>query len=169
MGSLAVAHNPLPDALPPSFIQVDQSLSVIGDEDRATLSTDELRQRYLWFTALSRTAQALGARCLAEIDRRHDPHSDVGPDGAPAGWLCQNLRVTDGTPRALIRTARQLDKLPHAQGAFQRGELGSEQVSVICRAVEEAEKTRLDGAWVEHSLVELGRHTNPHALRRHWQ
>ena len=163
------SRRPADAPLGASFATVDECLATIECESLQDLSIDELRRRYLWFSTLTRAAQAIGARHLAEIDRRDQVADD--PDlgsSAPTWWLQETLNVTNGSAYALLRTARQLDQLPETGGAFRRGLLGAEHVTVICRAMEEVGRTTLDASSTERVLVEAGQRMSPLELRRHW-
>jgi Domain of unknown function (DUF222) len=135
----------------------------------ANLSTLELRQHHERLTVQIRSLQADSARCLAEIDRRHQAEEEHSPfETTPACWLSQTLNVSDGHAYSLIHTARQLDHLPLAQQALRSGEIGLDHAAVICRAMEEATRTSIDQPFAERDLVEAARHMNTLDLRRHW-
>jgi hypothetical protein len=145
---------------------MERGLARLQSDNLRELSSDDLRARYTQLASLSRAAEAMGASCLAEIDRREQLTPD--PGSSPGWWLQESLHLTANTAYALLRTARQLESLPRVARAFRAGQLSSQQVSVICRAVEEAGRTCLEPAWVEQELVAAGQRKDPLELRRHW-
>jgi len=135
----------------------------------ANLSDNELREHHERLTTQIRSLQADSARCLAEIDRRHQAQEQHSPfEITPACWLSQSLNISDGHAHSLIRTARQLDNLPLTQQALRAGDIGLDHASIICRAMEEATRTCIEPGFAEQSMVEAASHMNTIDLRRHW-
>ena len=135
----------------------------------ANLSDTELREHHQRLTTQIRSLQADSARCLAEIDRRHQAQEQHSPfEITPACWLSQSLNISDGHAHSLIRTARQLDNLPLTQQALRAGDIGLDHASIICRAMEEATRTCIEPGFAEQSMVEAASHMNTIDLRRHW-
>src|SRR5262249_533407 len=65
--------------------------------------------------------------------------------------------------------ARQLEHLPDAAAAFRAGRIGSQHVSVICRAMEQIEKTCLEPGGAEQELVRAAGEMDPYNLTRHFK
>ena len=112
-----------------------------------------------------RRLEAMQARWLAEFDKRQTTEGD---DDA-TWWLQSRLHVTSTAAYAQVRTARQLEELPHVAAAFQAGQISSQHVSVICRAMGQIEKTCLEPGGAERELVEEAREKDPYSLQHHWQ
>src|SRR5437588_10236178 len=148
------------------FTELERSLARIDSDDLQELSTDELRARYVRLASLSRAAEAIGARCLAEIDRRDQLTPE--PGSSPSWWLQDTLNLTANAAYAQLRTARQLEGLSETARAFRQGQLSAQHVAIICRAMEDVRRTRLEPAGVEPALVEAGRRMNPLELQRQW-
>src|SRR5262249_27164910 len=105
MRSLAAEQESTSSALPALFAQIDENLSLIGNEDLDSLSPDELRERSQWLSTLTRTSQAISARYLAEVDRREKAAPTTDPDNTPCAWLCRSLHISDNAAYSLLRTA----------------------------------------------------------------
>jgi len=110
-----------------------------------------------------RALEAVQARWLAELDRRQDDRE------SSARFLQETLQLTSNAAYAQVRTARQLDRLPTTAAALRSGRLGPSQVAVICRAMDQVTKTRLDPGSVELELVEAGQGMDAYNLERHWK
>ena len=151
----------------PPFSSVEQGIAAIEADGPQRLATDALREDLRWFIHVQRALEAVAARWLAELDRRQ-PAAPLEDPSSAGWWLQENLRLTSNAAYAQVRTARQLDDLPRTAAALRRGELSSQHVSVICRAMEEVRKTCMDPSGVEHELVEAGRRMDPRSLLRHW-
>src|ERR1700737_2103703 len=71
-----------------------------------------------------------------------DQAAEQAPDGAAtmalssATWLSHNLRISSSAAYAQVQLARRLPSLPDTAGAFERGELSAQHVSVVARSVE---------------------------------
>ena len=153
----------------PPFSDVTDGLARLDDGGPEQLSTASLRDDLRWFAAQQRALEAMSARWLAELDRREQTGP---PDFEPhcTRWLCNELKFTSNAAYAQLRTARALDgRLRLTAGALRRGEISAQHVSVIRRAMEQVDKTRLDPASVERALVSAARQMDPHELERHWQ
>src|SRR5215467_8862770 len=155
-----------PDGLP--YARVEQGLGAIDTRGPEELSTDSLRDDLRWFACQVRALEALGARWLGELDRRVQDHAEPDPMGPLVEWLHQTLSITPGAAYAQVRTARTLEYLPRTAAAWRQGELGGQHVSVIRQAMEQLDKTRLEGLDVESELVEAGRHMDPRQLQHHF-
>ena len=157
---------PVPDEhRQPPFSTVEAGLDEIGAADLRALPSERLRADLLWMARQQRALEAMQARCLAELDRRQPEL----PDGEATLWLQHNLRVTSNAAYAQVRTARQLEGLPQVAAAFRAGQIGSQHVSVICRAMGQIEKTCLEPGGAERELVEAARAKDPYSLQHHWQ
>ena len=146
----------------PPFSAVSEGIAALDAEDLSGLSSQRLGDDLRWLSAQERAIQALQARRLAELDRRQDDSE------GSAVWLQDNLGLTPSAAHAHIRTARLLQQLPATAGSLRRGEISAQHVSVICRAMDQVPKTRLDPASTEHSLLEVARRQDPHRLHDHW-
>ena len=143
---------------------VEQGLAAIDQRGPHCQSLPRLRTELEWLIRQQRACEALSARWLAAIDRQ----CSVEDDESSTLWLQQNCNLSSSAAYAQLRTAQQLEQLPDTARALRRGDIGSHQVSVICRAVEEAGRTTLDPEGVEGELLEAARHEDPLQLRRHW-
>jgi hypothetical protein len=152
---------PRAHALPP-FSSVEQGLATIEDGGPSGLSSGRLRDDLRWLAAQQCALEALQARWLAELDRRHDEHE------SSTLWLQENLGLTSGAAYARVRTARQLEQLPGTAAALRRGEINAQHVDVICRALGQIERTCLEPSSTERSLLEQARHTDAYTLHQHW-
>jgi Domain of unknown function (DUF222) len=61
------------------------------------------------------------------------------------------------------------ERLPRTFAALRQGQINWQQVSVICRAMEEVTKTKLDPAQVEEALVSAAEQVDAQTLLMHWQ
>src|SRR5262249_16580282 len=68
-----------------------------------------------------------------------------------------------------VRTARMLEQLPWTAAAFRRGQISSQHVGVIRRAMEQVPKTCLNPSEVEPALVFAARQMDTFNLDQHWQ
>jgi hypothetical protein len=156
------------------FSTIEQGIALIDSTGPESRSSRRLRREVEWLVAQQRALEALSARWLAEIDRLDEVRrqEQVVPDDpfllAPCRWLQDALNVTSNAAYAQIHTARQLRHLNRTAAALRRGEIGSQQVSVICRATEESRKTSLELSDVEAELVDAARRMDHVELRRHW-
>ena len=132
----------------PPFSTVSGGLSQIAESDPAELSADAIRDDIRWFAAQIGALEALSARWLAELDRRVQG-DDRGPFDTCSWFLQESLHLSSNAAYARIRTARQLASMPRTVAALRRGELSSQQLAVICRAVEQAAQTTLEPSRVE--------------------
>jgi hypothetical protein len=153
--------------LQPPFSTVSQLLAEIDGDGAQSLSTQALHEDVEWLASVAASAQAMIAQRVAEIDRREhqgppDPHQSC------TQWLQDTLRLTPNAAHAQVRSARQLEQLPPTARAFRRGELSAQHVDVICRAMEQVQKTRLDPSDVEATLIDAARRMDPRELLRHW-
>src|SRR6266481_3829091 len=71
-----------------------------------------------------------------------DQAAEQSPDGAAtmalssATWLSHNLHISSSAAYAQVQLARRLPSLPDTAGAFERGELSAQHVSVVARSVD---------------------------------
>ncbi len=154
--------------VPPSFASVEEGLAVIDRGGPDNLPSQTLREDLKWFATQQRALEAMSARWLAELDRREQQASAADLDSCTR-WLCDTLRLTPNAAYAQVRTARMLTQLHWTADAFRRGEISSQHVGVIRRAMEQVPKTCLDPAEVEPALVYAARQMDPFGLDRHWQ
>ncbi|HYW28120.1 MAG TPA: DUF222 domain-containing protein, partial [Terriglobales bacterium] len=167
MCSLAADAAPETHARPP-FSNVSRGLARIDEGGPEQRSAAGLRDDLRWFATQQRALEAMSARWLAELDRREQTAPE---DNLPhcTRWLSEELKLTSNAAYAQLRTARALDgRLRLTAGALRRGEISAQHVSVIRRAMEQVDKTRLDPASVEFQLVAAAREMDPHELERHW-
>src|SRR5262249_6604360 len=163
-----------PDAYcSPPFSNVESALSQIEFDGPEQLSRGTLRDDLAWLSRVQRCVEAMSARWLAELDRleQEGPLSPAKPEeGVTCNlWLQENLHLTHNAAYSQIRTARHLQHLPRTYAALRQGEISWQQVSVICRAMEEVTKTRLNPAEVESELLAAAQSMDPLTLLRHWQ
>jgi len=151
----------------PPFSTVSGGLSQIAESDPAELSADAIRDDIRWFAVQIGALEALSARWLAELDRRMQG-DDRGPFDTCSWFLQESLHLSSNAAYARIRTARQLASMPRTVAALRRGELSSQQLAVICRAVEQAAQTTLEPSRVESELIEAARRMDHLELERHW-
>ncbi|MEO6797014.1 MAG: DUF222 domain-containing protein [Candidatus Dormibacter sp.] len=95
----------------------------------------------------------------AEALRRFEKSGAWVADGSLSmvAWLRTHGKLSGGAAMERITIARQLDKLPETEKAFQRGELGYEHVAIMSRtaqhvgvaAVQQAESVLLEAARVK--------------------
>src|SRR5215831_183285 len=116
--------------VPPSFASVEEGLAVIDRGSPENLTSDTLLEDLKWFTIQQRTLEAMSAR-----------------------WLGEPLKLTPNQAYAQVRTARMLEQLPWTAAAFRRGQISSQHVGVIRRAMEQVPRTCLDPSEAEPALV----------------
>src|SRR5262245_59662857 len=138
--------------VPPSFASVEEGLAVIDRGGPEKLTSDTLREDLKWFTIQQRTLEAMSARWLGELDRREQQAPDDDFHSCTR-WLSETLKLTPNAAYACVRTARMLEQLPWTAAAFRRGQISSQHVAVIRRAMEQVPKTCLDPSYVEPALV----------------
>jgi len=158
--------------VPPSFASVEEGLAVIDRGGPENLTSDTVREDLKWFTIQQRTLEAMSAHWLGELDRREEQASAHGSaDGcfSCARWLSETLKLTPNQAYAQVRTARMLEQLHWTAAAFRRGQISSQHVGVIRRAMEQVAKTCLDPSDVEPALVFAGRQMDTFELDQHWQ
>ncbi len=149
----------------PPFSPVAGGIAEIDAAGPAELPSERLRADLYWMARQQRALEAMQARWLAELDKR-----DTDPlDGSAELWLQHNLRQTSNAAYAQVRTARQLEGLPEVAGAWRAGRIGSQHVSVICRAMGQIEKTCLPAKSTERELVRAAGEMDPYELNRHWK
>ena len=149
----------------PPFSTVVDGIAEIDAAGPAQLSTERLRADLHWMAMQQRALEAMQARWLAELDKR-----DSDPlNGSAERWLQQNLRQTSNAAYAQVRTARQLEDLPEVAAAWRAGQIGSQHVSVICRAMGQIDKTCLPLESTEQELLRAAREMDPFFLNRHWK
>lgn len=161
----------------PHLAMVEQGIQGIQQEDPDQLDAETLRRDIRWLAAQQRALEAGQARWLAALDRRQrqaaadaqDPQ-DPQPvlDPSCEWWLQEQLNLTSNAAYAQLRTARQLELLPRTADAFRRGLLSAQQVQVICRAMEQLPRTRLEPAATEAALLQAALTMDPRQLQRHW-
>ena len=157
--------------MPPSFASVEEGLAVIHRGGPETLTSKALREDLKWFATQQRCLEAMSARWLCELDRREQLASDASEDDyeSCARWLSETLKLTPNAAYAQVRTARMLSSLGWTADALRRGEISSQHVGVIRRAMEQVPKTRLEPSEVEPELVFAARQMDPLNLDRRWQ
>jgi hypothetical protein len=158
--------------VPPSFASVEEGLAVIDRGGPENLPSDTLREDLKWFTIQQRALEAMSARWLGELDRREQQASaddTVDDFFSCTRWLSETLKLTPNQAYAQVRTARMLEQLQRTAGAFRRGQISSQHVAVIRRAMEQVPKTCLDPSDVEPALVFAARQMDPFELDQHWQ
>ena len=155
----------------PPFSTIRQGLADLADAGPEHLSKDSLREDLRWLAEVQRSVEALSARWLAELDRRTQEQPWTECDGSLTEWLGKALRLTPGAAYAQVRTARTLDALPATARAFGRGELSAQQVSVICRAMDEVHRgrVRIGTMEAEMSLLSAAGDRDPRELNDYWK
>ena len=154
--------------MPPSFASVEEGLAVIDRGGPEKLTSDTLREDLKWFTIQQRTLEAMSARWLGELDRR-EQQAPADDFHSCTRWLSETLKLTPNAAYAQVRTARMLEQLPWTAAAFRRGQISSQHVGVIRRAMEQVPKTCLDPSQVEPGLVFAARQMDTFNLDQHWQ
>src|SRR5215469_8195146 len=142
--------------VPPRFACVEEGLALIDGGGPENLTSDTLREDLKWFTIQQRTLEAMSARWLGELNRREEQasaHDSADGCFSRARWLRETLKLTPNQAYAQVRTARMLEQLPWTAAAFRRGQISSQHVAVIRRAMEQVAKTCLDPSGVEPALV----------------
>lgn len=149
----------------PPFSSVERGIAAIEADGPERLTATAIQEDLRWFASVQRALEAASARWLAELDRR------PLPDRADPChlWLQDTFHLTPNAAYAQVRTARQLQELPRTAAALRRGELSTQHVSVICRAMDELRKTCLDRSDTESELIGAGTQMDPKQLLRHWQ
>src|SRR6266545_422280 len=168
MGSLSLATDSRSDLDEDRFSALEQDLRLIEAGAPERLPTTTLRDGVLRLARLQRALEAVGARWLAELDRRVQQQAPPDSPRSTSLWLEDALHLTSSAAYAQLCTARQLEHLPLTADALRQGELGGQHVSVICQAVRQAEKTSLDPSAVEAELVDAAERMDPQALLQHW-
>ncbi len=168
MGSLSLATDSRSDLDEDQFSALEQDLRLIEAGAPERLPTTTLRDGVLRLARLQRALEAVGARWLAELDRRVQQQAPPDSLRSTSLWLEDALHLTSSAAYAQLCTARQLEHLPLTADALRQGELGGQHVSVICQAVRQAEKTSLDPSAVEAELVHAAERMDPQALLQHW-
>ncbi|MDQ6773173.1 MAG: HNH endonuclease [Candidatus Dormibacteraeota bacterium] len=140
---------------------------MIDEDGPGGLNLNTLRADLRWLARVRTELEAMSARWLAALDRGEQ---EGGPDALQpcTQWLQDALHLTSSAAHAQVRTARQLTQMPATAGAFRRGEVTSQQVAVICRAVEEAPKTSLGAFETESELLAAARRMDPQELHSEW-
>jgi hypothetical protein len=156
------------DAPPSPRSTIEQALALIDAQGPQQLATDALHRDVEWFTALQRSLEARTARWLAEIQRRERRPSADPLQPSASRLLQDRLHLSSNAAHAQLRTARQLEHLPSTAAAYARGEIGAQQVAVICRALDEVHDTCLEPGHVEAELLQAARHMDDNQLRQHW-
>ena len=160
---------PEPDAhCCPPFSNVMVAMDQINLNGPDQLSADSLRGDIAWLSGVQRAADAMSARWLAALDRR-EREAPPNLSSNCSSWLQDNLHLTHNAAYSLIRTSRQLERLPRTFAALRQGQINWQQVSVICRAMEEVTKTKLDPVQVESALVSAARQVDAQTLLTLWQ
>src|SRR5215472_15295274 len=132
--------------VPHSFASVEEGLAAIDRGGPENLTSDTLREDLKWFTIQQRTLEAMSAR-----------------------WLGELLKLTPNAAYAQVRTARMLEQLPWTAAALRRGQISSQHVGVIRRAMEQVPRTCLTPSEVEPALVFAARQMDTLNLDQHWQ
>ena len=153
--------------LQPPFSPVQQGLAEIDAAGPSELSSDRLRDDLRWFTRQQRALEAMHARWLAEADRRQEK-AMRRPDDSCSAWLQDTHHVTPSAAYARVRTARQLEGLPRTAAALRAGDISSQHASIICRALGQIGKTRLEPSSAEGELLEAARRMDTYGLERFW-
>ena len=155
-----------PFALPPlSHVQEGPQLLENADPDQLTSET--LHEDLECFVRVQRRFEALAARWLAAIDRRHQADPPQYEDRLQF-WLQEKFNLSQNAASGQLRTARQLEQLPRTARAFGEGKLSSQQVSVICQAMGQLHRTQLDPAETESALLDGALEMDPQELMQHW-
>jgi hypothetical protein len=159
---------------PESFFPgLDHALSIAIGTCPEDLTSDELRQAIESLYAHRHCVDAFMAGLAAKDDHRSQQQDDSrDPAGSTALWLRERLHLTSSAAYAQVRTSRTLEELPATRRAFSCGAVGAQQVSVICRAMEElrgraCERELQDS--VEQQLIEAGQEMAPDELLRFWK
>lgn len=102
------------------------------------------------------------ARVLGEIERR----GLAARQGAvnTAAWLAEQTGISEGAARGRVRIAGAVSALPEAGMALEHGELSSDHLSALARAIEEVGPGPVAGA--EATLVEWGRQSSARRFAR---
>ena len=155
----------------PPFATFDGVMAELSHESLQDLDSETLCKDLRWLAEKQRALEAESARRLAQLDRREEEGAEERPNPtySASQWLQSELHLTPHGAYAQIRTARQLDLLPHTAAALARGDINAQQVTVICRAMEQVPKTTMEPSDVEAMLVEAGRRMDPRELHRSWQ
>jgi hypothetical protein len=155
-----------PFSLPP-LSHVQEGLQLLENADPDQLTSETLREDLECFVRVQRRFEALTARWLAAIDRRHQADPPQYEDQLQF-WLQEKFNLSQSAANGQIRTARQLEQLPRTAKAFSEGELSSQQVSVICQAMGQLHQTQLDPAETESALLDGALEMDPQELMQHW-
>jgi len=175
MGSIALKEMveaifpPGPDAYCcPPFINAHSALDQLDFDGPKGLCKNILRDDLAWLSRLLRGVEAVSARWLAELDRQeHEGPPDRSSNCSL--WLQEELHLTSNAAYSQIRIARLLEQQARTYAALRQGKINWQQVSVICRAMEEVTKTRLNPAEVELDLLDAARSMDALNLLRFWQ
>ena len=139
---------------------VQDALDLIESGGPQNQTTLQLQDDVKWLTRFQRSIEGICARKIAELSRRQ---------GELSWWLHEELQHTTNAAGAISRCARQVDEeLPSTAAAQRRGELSQQQVSVICRAMREVDRTSWEPQALEFHLVLAARKMDPYELQQHW-
>jgi hypothetical protein len=144
------------------YVSVEEALNAIHSGELDQLQADDLRDELRWISTQMRSLEALNARCLAELNRRHS-------SGRCTDWMCEFLKLTPRQAYGQVRTAGTLSQHDHTFEALRKGAIGVQQARIICRAMEQLPKTSISDPNVESDLVTAAEKMDPYMLSQHWK
>ena len=101
-----------------------------------------------------------------------DAAAEKAPDGeltvglSCATWLSHNLQISSSSAHAQVHLARRLPSLAATAGAFERGELSPQHVSVVVRAVDSVLRGGGPAPEAEALMLQEAKERDPRDLHR---
>ena len=83
-----------------------------------------------------------------------------------ATWLSHNFQISSSSAHAQVHLARRLPSLPATAGAFERGELSPQHVSVVVRGVDSVERGGGPAHEAEALMLQEAKERDPRDLHR---
>ena len=149
-----------------SAVELDDDLArIFAELQRVAVppDPDACRQRVLQLARVRNLADALHLEHVALLHRT-EPEDTFARETC-TDWLASHLHLARGSAYGQVCTARELHQLPLTNEALHRGELSSQQASVVAQAVRRVRKDCPErAADVEQEMVGAAHHLDPREL-----